>query len=323
MPVLLHRYRRRIGLFPGVLLGALLLFLSTGVLWDIRVEGNKVLSEDEIIASLAECGLAIGTELRKTDTREVENRMLRMSEDIAWISVNVNGTVAHVQVREMQSPKGALSHETANLVAACDGVIDSVRLLSGEVVVNPGQQVRQGELLISGVRDSGVHGYCVLGARGEVMARTQQTVSVQIPLFYEEKVYTGQEKREKSLIFFGKTIKLSKNTGIVGGSCDTIYTEENVTLPGGVVLPISVRTVHRMPYELKTVERGREQAFALAQAALDEKMRSLADDVLLLSKTVKVFYSETHCVLVCEYSALQNIAVPQPLEVTGERVTQN
>jgi similar to stage IV sporulation protein len=145
------------------------------------------------------------------DCRELENRLLRASPDISWVSVNLRGTVANVQVRERQVGQSALSPEDVNLVAACDGIISSVRLLTGEVVVKPGQEVRRGELLISGVRDSKAHGYSVVGARGEVMAQTEHTEIVRIPLQEEQKVYTGEEKCEKSIIFFKKSIKFSKN----------------------------------------------------------------------------------------------------------------
>ncbi len=314
LPLLLWRYRSRVGLLVGVLLAVLLVRVGCGVLWDVRVSGNVTLSDEAIVEQLQQCGLGVGSVLEKApDSREIENRMLRASPDIAWISVNIRGTVADVQIRELQKRQSAVDEEIVNLVASCDGTVESVRLLSGEVVVGVGQQVRAGELLISGVRDSGTHGFDVVGARGEVMARTEHTEIVQIPLQIEQKVYAEEQKSEKSLFFFGKSIKFSKNTGIIGGSCDTIYIMEKWTLPTGLTLPLGWETIRYQPYELRTVTRTRSEAYELACASLDARLKASAADALLLSKSVRVSYSETHCTLVCDYACLRNIAVPAPL----------
>ena len=318
LPTLVHRYRARLGLLIGALLGALLLYLSSSVLWDIRIEGTQSISEQYVREQLAQCGLTVGTPLRDTDTREVENRMLRSADRIAWISVNVKGTVAYVQIRELQAPESAVDDGLANLVAACDAQIVELKPISGSVVVEVGQTVRRGALLISGIRDSATQGYRIIGAQGEVIGRTEESIAIQIPYAVEQKVYTGTEKCEKSLIFFGKSIKLSKSTGIMGGSCDTIYTMENWALPGGVSLPIGVLRTTLREYRTQTVERTREQAYDEAMAALNAALRERAQDALLLSKTVRVSYSPTHCTLLCEYSCLRNIAISQPFYVTGQ-----
>lgn len=319
LPVLLMRYRHRIGLALGLLLAVLIVRSGCGVLWQVRVEGNSSLPTAQILEQLSACGLRVGVSLDRDelDTREIENRMLRTTPELAWISVNIRGTVASVQVRELQSGHSAMGQEIVNLVADCDGIVESVRLLTGEVVVQAGQQVRKGELLISGVRDSTAQGFAVEGARGEVMARTTHTAVIQIPLEIEQKVYTGEEFCEKSLIFFEKSIKFSKKTGIMGVSCDTIYTMDTWTLPHGKELPLGVLTLRHRPYTVTLETRSEQQAYELALAQLQEVLRRDAKDALLLNKTVKCSYTQTHCVLVCEYSCLQNIAVPVPLEYAG------
>ena len=314
LPIWLHRYRMRAGLLLGVLVSAFLLYSLLGVVWDIRIHGNSTVSEEQIRAQLKDCGLQVGSSLRGEgiDCRELENRLLQSSPDISWVSVNLRGTVANVQVRERQVGQSAIAPENVNLVAACDGIVTSVRLLTGQVVVTPGQEVRRGELLISGVRDSTAHGYSVEGARGEVMAQTEHTEIVRIPLQEQQKVYTGEEKCKKSIIFFEKSIKFSKNTGIIGGSCDTIYKIEPWVLPNGVQLPVGYEITRYLPYTVQTVDRTHAQAYALAMAQMESILQNRASEALLLHKTLSVSYSDTHCTLVCEYRCLENIAVASP-----------
>ena len=168
--------------------------------------------------------------------------------------------------------------------------------------------------MISGVRDSGVYGFDVIGARGEVMARTEHTHVIQIPLQVEQKVYTGEEKCEKSIFFFGKSIKFSKSTGIMGGSCDTIYTMGNWTLPTGVNLPVGIQNTRYQAYEMEMVQRSQREGYELAVRALDEHLRESAGDALLLRKSIRVSYTEADCILVCDYTCLRNIAMATPLE---------
>ena len=98
----------------------------------------------------------------------------------------------------------------------------------------------------------------------------------------------------------------------MGGSCDTIYKIEPWTLPGGVTLPVGWAITQYLPYTMQPSERTRAQAYALAMAELEAMLQNRAQTALLLHKTVSVSYSETHCILVCRYRCLENIAVPSP-----------
>ena len=57
LPFLMKRYSKRIGLLAGVLVFALVLLLSGEFVWEIRVNGNELVSEQEILQSLEEMGL--------------------------------------------------------------------------------------------------------------------------------------------------------------------------------------------------------------------------------------------------------------------------
>ena len=52
IPFILGRYRRRYGFFLGMVLCASVIFASSLIVWDIRVEGNDRLSEAEVRAAL-------------------------------------------------------------------------------------------------------------------------------------------------------------------------------------------------------------------------------------------------------------------------------
>ena len=318
LPALLVRHRRRVGVLVGALVAAVVCYLASAVVWDVRIESEGGVDAVSLEETLRECGLSVGTLLPSLDTDEVESRLLTTSRDVAWVSVNIKGTVAYVQVRPLLRPEAVGSAgETVNLVAAQDGVVESVRLMAGNVVVKPGDIVRKGQLLISGVRDIREDGYSLTEARGEVMARTTHTLTVEIPLTYEQKVYTDAPMIEKTLFFFGKTIKITKNAGIIGKSCDIIKKMEDYTLFSGCVLPIAWQTVEIRPYEMTTATRTQEEAEALAYEQLMACLTLATAHATLLSRQVACEWTDEVCRLVCTYTCVENIAIPLPF-TTGD-----
>ena len=110
LPSLLLRYRHRYGIAVGILIFAGIVFFSGRVVWDIRVSGNEELSEDEVISELKAYGLSVGDLRRKIDASDLENRVVIYSDDIAWISVNIVGTVAEVEIRESEIAERYVCH---------------------------------------------------------------------------------------------------------------------------------------------------------------------------------------------------------------------
>ncbi|MBR5615441.1 MAG: sporulation protein YqfD [Clostridia bacterium] len=324
LPRLLYRYRRRAGLAVGGALAVLLLWLSCNVVWDVRVQAEGEIGLPYLREQLAACGLSVGEWIPRLETDEVESRLLTTSQGIAWVSVNMRGTVAYVQVRPLLTPDTVDSQgDTVNLVAGGDGIVESVRLMAGDVVVKAGDLVRKGQLLISGVRDVGQDGFALSEARGEVMARTTHTITVEIPLSFEQKVYTGEKKAEKTLFFFGKAIKITKSTGIIGGNCDTIKRLEIYSLWGDAALPISMQTVEMRSFEMQTVTITQQEAKQRAYEQLERELIMATRDATLLSRRVVCRFTSEACVLECSYTCLENIAVPLPFSAEeGERVSQ-
>ena len=52
LPHLLYTYRRRCGLFLGAIIAVVLIFLSGRFLWDIRIDGERKLTEKEVLDEL-------------------------------------------------------------------------------------------------------------------------------------------------------------------------------------------------------------------------------------------------------------------------------
>lgn len=310
IPSFFWRYRRRVGLAVGMLFAIAMLFFSSRFVWDIRVTGNTDMTETQVREELRACGFGIGSYIPNFHASELENRVLLASDRIAWISVYLDGTVATVQIIERVEapPEEDLSHP-ANLIAACDGQIETLELYRGNCIVKKGQAVKKGELLVSGVYDSNTVGYRYTRAAGHVFARTERNFTVEIPLSVEEKSYQSEKCTEIVLNFFDFSIKIFKNTGNTDMTCDIIKEEKGLELFGIHALPICFTITKQLAYTQVPVTRTHEQAIELAYLQLNREMASLSNNVQLLSKTVSTQITPTSLILECTLSCIEDIAV--------------
>ena len=317
LPVHLRRLLTRPGVLVGGLLALLLLVSSQRFLWDIRVRGNERMTTAEVLSELRDCGLFTGAYLPRLDVRALENRVLIASDRIAWISVNLSGTVAEVQVVEGVERPPKEDTSPANLIAATDGQIEQLLIYRGEAAVKIGQAVRRGELLVSGIYDSSLEGYRLTRAAGEVWARTERQIHIEIPLSYEEKCYEESECADIALNFFDFSVKIFKKAGNWEGSCDIIEREIGFASLGLSALPVHLLVTERVPYRVQTAVRSPEEASTLAFAQLEHELAALSREVELLEKRITVSVTDTAVLLDCTLRCIENIAVQAELEVNG------
>lgn len=265
LPHLLMLYRHRAGLLIGAMLGLAILLASGRILWDIRVSGNESLTTRQVLRELTASGMYIGMPLSALNTDRAEMQIQLDSDLISWVSVNMAGTVAYVEIRERVPTPEKAPLQPANLLARCEGVVEGLEIYAGCPVVQVGQGVQEGELLVSGLFDSQAVGWRVTRAAGRVLARTVHEFSVEIPLEYEQKEYIGDPITQKTLIFFEKEIKLFKNTGISGITCDKIYTEYYVRLPGGFQLPLAFTVTETTVYDESSAQTSAFDTESLMQ----------------------------------------------------------
>ncbi len=316
LSVLLFRYRRRWGLLVGALCFVGIILWSQSVLWGIEIDGNHTLSDEDVLTELRACGLTLGCPLSELDTEVLENRVLIYSDEISWISVNLIGTVAHVELREVgELPPAEPEYAASNLVASRSGKIEVLENIRGSVAVHPGDIVVEGELLVSGLTEMQSGGVRYRRAAGQVFARTERDFLIEIPYSYQQKRYTGCKKQEKRLIFFEKEIKFFSNCRNLPATCDTINTVEYFSLWDGRTLPVGIRTVEYREYEMYDAVRDERQATELAYESLYERMEEEELEGSLVRKNIVTELSDRGCILRCRAEYIENIAIVKEIEI--------
>ncbi len=316
LPVFLDGCKYRFGLIIGIICALALVFFSHRFVWDIEVTGNQSLTSSEVKEVLAEHGFKIGSYMPRVNTDRIENKILITSDRISWISINLIGTIAEVQIRERETPDAeSVVTKPANLIAKKSGVIEEVRIFRGKTVVSAGKYVNKGELLVSGLFDSVQVGFRYTRAAGEVYARTVDEFCIEIPYEYDEKVYTGAGYSNKYLNFFDFSMNISKNSGNEDSLYDKINIVEDFCLFGSVHTPISLKTERYLEYETVSATRTAEAAEELAYFELERRLSDIAEDTILVKKTVTPLIRDDRVILHCVIVLIEDIAAVSEFEV--------
>lgn len=258
-------------------IGILMLLLTTTFLQErilfVAVEGNDQVPEKQIIETAGKNGVAFGTIRSEIRSEQVKNALLQDISQLRWVGVNTRGCVATISVSERTAAEEkSVSHLVSSIVAVRDGVIDSVVVSDGNPLCAPGQAVRAGEVLISGYTDCGLK-IDATRAKGEVYGLTRRSIVVCLPKLSEDRMEKTVLRKNYGLIIGKKRINLFKDSGIYSGSCDKMYEEYQLCLPGGYVLPVALTAETWYTYETAY--------FALSQEEAKDMLSMFARDYLL------------------------------------------
>lgn len=180
LPFWLRKARRRpLFLLGGALFAALLYGLGQFV-WFVDVTGAEAVPAGEILRAAAEAGLRPGVPRREVVRPAVEQALYAHVPRLAWAAVELRGVSATIRVAERTAPEDVVP-AAGHVVAVRDGVVESVAVVAGQPLVSPGDTVRAGMTLISGVLQPGTPAYeervqagvaPVVRAAGAVWGRT-------------------------------------------------------------------------------------------------------------------------------------------------------
>lgn len=258
LPFFVPKMKRR-KIFLIGLIGSLAfwMWMSTFI-WAVDISGNYSISEDIFMDFLRENDIYVGMKRNKLNIEELEKRIRQDFGIVTWTSAKINGTRLEIQIRENEvemsteregeEEKGETQEEFgknpygSDLVAEEDGVIVSMVTRKGVPQVGVGMEVKKGDILVSGSvpvynEDSTVKFYQYYDADADVFIRRQLRQREELPLHYEKKEYTGEEKKEVVLAVMDKDfiLRLGK---IKYENFDTVTDKKQVKLLKNFYLPL-------------------------------------------------------------------------------------
>ena len=260
LPFLAARYRGRVGLPVGALLGAALLVLLSQFLWTIEVTGQEHVSEARLKALLAESGVTVGAYRNGVDTALARRNLLLQVEELSWLSVNIVGCHADVEVKEkVKKPALDDNPSPCNLKASADGVITAVTAGEGTTRVKVGSGVRQGDLLVSGVSMTKLNTVRYVRAKGTVMADVISKKEISVAKQFDYISATENKTERLCLFFLGARMPCSLSFRHFDNAA---YSETPSMLTvNGTALPLGflTETAHELKSEKVTLDRAGAQ----------------------------------------------------------------
>ncbi|MDO9534293.1 MAG: sporulation protein YqfD [Bacillota bacterium] len=215
--IIIHGWRRK-GLVLGIVLFCFFFYFLSLFVWNISIEGNIDVETEKIIAVLDKHEVKNGIRKKEIDLSEVERALLLEIEELKWVGVSIRGVYLNIQIVErlMEPP----IEENMDLFAVKDGLITDILVLAGKAVVEPGDTVQRGQLLISGkmtVPDDYVE-YAgdvepemkdiETKARGMVEALVWYESYAEVPLYHVYKRKTGNLSNSISLLAGDKIFRI-------------------------------------------------------------------------------------------------------------------
>ncbi|MBQ8869405.1 MAG: sporulation protein YqfD [Oscillospiraceae bacterium] len=204
-----NRYKKRLGLIVGFALMIFMLIFLSGYIWDIDITGNERLSDNLILETLEECGFSEGGRKSSLDISKIENEMMIKLSDLGRISINLDGSFAHIIVKERATPP--VSEDTSrpsNLVASMDGIVVKMEIVKGKPIAIEGSGVVKGQLLVTGFYNDKKDNIILEHSSGKITALAEVSKTFEISMSVEEKV-GSEEKIFYSVEAFGNKLDFS------------------------------------------------------------------------------------------------------------------
>lgn len=309
IPMLWRTYRHRVGLLSGIVLFFAALFVAPMFLWEINIAGLDRLNGEYVTELLRKEGVYVGAFSPAIDRQTVCTNILRSGADISWLSVNIRGSSANVEILEREFVSTAKHMaDGANIVAKKSGVVTDVQVQSGRAVVKKGETVQVGALLVSGVYDTKKMGTRYVYSEGSVYAAVCDEFCIEVPLSNTGRVYGEEKVKELSIKMFGKSINIFKNYSILSEKYDTIQREDSLPFYRLGELPISIETVCALPFEDVPVRLSEEEALRRARRELQRQMRDGREYLETLSLEEKYTVENDILIYRCFVEAIENIA---------------
>lgn len=308
----LKRHRDKIGFAAGAIFAAAVVLFLNLFVWEINISGNKAVSSEEIMATLANSGLKTGTLRTAHDARKIEWNIMNDNKEIAWATVNIQGCCVNVVVSETRR-EAEMKYDDdkpVNIIAAKYGVIRKMDVFDGQGVVKVGDAVMKGDLLVSATFEDR-HGKLTLKhSRARVMAETDYEITVEFPLEQVIETTGGVKKSVKGIEIMGLSIPLGSSRG-----CEELPAEKEEKELYFLWIRLPVKEIRTKYYAVKrnTITYTAEQAKGGAFQLLEQKEAEEMNNMEIISRKTEEKIANGKYIIRASYDCIMDIAEEQDI----------
>lgn len=206
----IKRYKKRVGLVIGMFLFFGIIYYLSTYIWSIEISTEKNLSPFEIRQQIRNIGICPGISKDKIDVYVLENKIKNMNDEVLWVRARIEGARLTIVIKERLNPPLIEDNPSyKDNVAWMGGEVERIYANSGTVMVQPGDIVKEGDLLIKASQGEG-EAEMQVPAKGRVIANTFYEKEMELQISGEEIVRTGEKDEDIYLEVKNKRIYLKK-----------------------------------------------------------------------------------------------------------------
>ncbi|WP_294373083.1 sporulation protein YqfD [uncultured Clostridium sp.] len=266
--------RKKISLALGIVIFLGVIYSLSNYIWAIDIETKENLTPFEARRELYYLGIKPGMKKSDINVYEIERKMQTANDQIMWIRTRIEGSTLHLVIEEKINPPDTEIKQIDSVIAKCDGEVQRVYTYSGNPAVNPGDIVKEGDVLIYPVQ--GREGFEVeTKPKGKIIANTFYEKYMEVQVSGEKLEKSGNKQKDIYISLGGKKIYLKKAINKFT-YCDKI--EENK----GVFYSVTY-------FEKKAVKvnKDKDEIIEDSSQKLQQSLeKSLSNDAKIINKDV-------------------------------------
>ncbi len=293
-PYLVKKNKRRVFFIAGFLICMLFVYIMSMFVWEIKVNGTRQLVAQNILKDIEKEYVKLGTRKKEVDCEGLERQLMKEYDEISWIDCNLNGTTLTVSLEEgTVSDENKKSLEKNDIVALKDATITKMITREGKPLVKVRDQVKKGDILISGTiyiynDNNEVLETNYVPADGDIYGESSELYEDKIDAVCYEKKYDKNSKKYYTFFVFNYCITPFKPK-VKSDNADYITQIHKVKLFSDLYLPIGYKKTEIKTYEVVKKTYSKEEAFRILKNNLQKKIQELeAKGVEIIENNVKI-----------------------------------
>ncbi len=257
---------RRTGLWVGLLIFVPILLWLQRFVWVVDLSGMTVGQQARTAVILRDVPLTPGNLVSEEVLTAGEYALLQSGE-FSWVSLNFQKGRLVVEIAAANPVPEIAAGTLHGIRAKMAGTIVSTNLISGTMLVVPGQQVEAGQGLIGTARSERDGTLIFQPAAGSVRAQFDWTNTQNISLSASIEQYTGERQTELVLQFGGKHWTLPEIPTFRIGDAEQSQTVLRYVQPEifGLPIPVILEETTRYFQQIEELTYTKEKALALAR----------------------------------------------------------
>lgn len=317
--------KRRKGLIYGLILFVVSLYILSSFVWFIEITGLDNIEYTEIKELVQKHGIKEGANIHALDLDDLEIKIAENHPGIAWVGLEQKGTKISIKIAEKSLIPKTEDDQKGHLIAMKKGTIEEMLVLQGTPLVEEGDSVNKGQMLVSGyvypeivVEDDGTQSFSgdpeLVKAKGVVRASVEYNKRASFPFEKEVTIKTGNKIEQIVL-------KYKDNSLVIKGPKEMHYKHYTKKTRSTNIIPWrkndnSIEILSHVYYEQikENKKYGPEEAFNEAVKKAEEDLKKqLPEGIETIDREINLHAEKDNAIEVeVIWKCIHNIAKPLP-----------